>query len=70
MRHVRWFPECGGADVRLQEMGNSLFPVQRIMAAEYEVPADVRASPECQDMLSRMLMGPPQRRISIDGIKA
>jgi hypothetical protein len=43
--------------------------LQRIMAAEYEVPADVHTSPDCRDVLSRMLMGPPQRRISIDGIK-
>lgn len=46
-----------------------LCPVQRIMAAEYKMPADVQTSPDCRDVLRRMLMGPPQQRISIDGIK-
>lgn len=40
------------------------------MAAEYEVPPDVQASPDCRDVLAKMLVGPPHRRITIDGIKA
>jgi hypothetical protein len=44
--------------------------LQRIMAAEYEVPTDVHVSSDCHDMLGQMLMGPPHRRITIDGIKA
>ena len=42
---------------------------QRIMAAEYEVPADVHISADCHGMLRQMLMGPPHRRITIQGIK-
>lgn len=65
-----WY--CREVELRVYSalIENGLATVQRIMVAEYEVPADVRVSPDCQNVLSRMLMGPPQRRISIDGIKA
>lgn len=38
------------------------------MAARYEVPPGLLLSPECQDLLSRMLVVAPQHRITIPSI--
>lgn len=42
--------------------------VRRIMTARYEVPATLALSPECMDLLSRMLVVAPQHRITIPSI--
>lgn len=43
--------------------------LQRIMKAQYDIPADVVLSPECQDMLRRLLTVRPRHRITIAAIR-
>ena len=42
--------------------------MQRILNVEYSLPANASVSPECQDLLSQLLVADPRSRISMDGI--
>lgn len=42
--------------------------MQRILNVEYSFPAHVNVSPECRDLLSRLLVADPRSRITMDGI--
>ncbi|GLI69926.1 hypothetical protein VaNZ11_014654 [Volvox africanus] len=44
--------------------------VRRIAAADWRVPANVSISPSCHDLLSRILVPDPTKRITMDGILA
>jgi serine/threonine protein kinase len=44
--------------------------LQRIMAVNYEFPPELRLSMQCVDLIRRMLVGTPDNRITIVGIKA
>ena len=44
------------------------FLLQRILNVEYSFPPHVNVSPECRDLLSRLLVADPRSRISMDGI--
>ena len=39
--------------------------VQRILKVEYALPSHVVVTPECQDLLSKILAGNPAQRISL-----
>lgn len=42
--------------------------LQRILEVNYELPASLQVSAECRDLLSRILVAEPAKRISIAGI--
>uniref|UniRef100_A0A061SGY3 Serine/threonine-protein kinase SRK2 n=1 Tax=Tetraselmis sp. GSL018 TaxID=582737 RepID=A0A061SGY3_9CHLO len=44
--------------------------IQRIMRVEYSFPGNVRVSPDCVDLLTRMLVGDPSQRLTLPQIKA
>jgi len=44
--------------------------IQRILRVDYAFPAHVQVSDECRDMLSKILVREPHRRITIDGIQS
>lgn len=41
---------------------------KRILSLDYEIPADVKITPECRDIIARMLVADPAARITIDKI--
>lgn len=43
--------------------------IQRILKVDYEIPSHVKASKECRDMLSRLLVSDPKSRITIAQIQ-
>lgn len=43
--------------------------VQRILHVEYSLPRHVTVSPECQDLLRRILVAEPERRITMEQIQ-
>ena len=43
--------------------------MQRILKVDYEFPPQVRASKECRDILGRILVAEPKRRITIPEIQ-
>ncbi len=43
---------------------------QRILHTDYALPAHVRASAECRDLLGRILVADPAARLSLAGIQA
>ena len=45
-------------------------PAQRICSVQYEIPAALRLSAECVDLLRLILVGNPAQRITIPGILA
>lgn len=48
---------------------SSLHPaLQRILHVDYHIPPHVKASEECKDLLSRILVADPHKRITVDGI--
>ena len=42
---------------------------QRILHVEYSLPRHVTVSPECQDLLRRILVAEPERRITMEQIQ-
>lgn len=42
--------------------------VQRILHVDYHIPPHVRVSDECKDLLARILVADPAKRITIAGI--
>jgi serine/threonine-protein kinase SRK2 len=42
---------------------------QRILQVQYKIPSQLRISPECVDLLSRIFVANPQQRINLEGIK-
>ena len=44
--------------------------IQRIMAVKYAFPTGAEISESCRDLLSRIFVGQPQQRITVQGIKA
>ncbi len=42
--------------------------LQRILHVDYHIPPHVKASEECKDLLSRILVADPHKRITVDGI--
>lgn len=46
------------------------FAVQRILKVDYTIPSYVKISDECRDILSKILVAEPERRISVQGIKS
>lgn len=43
--------------------------MQRILQVDYEIPPQVKASKECRNMLSRILVSQPNKRITIPEIQ-
>ena len=43
--------------------------LQRILHVEYSLPRHVTVSPECQDLLRRILVAEPERRITMEQIQ-
>lgn len=43
--------------------------LQRILQVDYEMPPQVKASKECRNILSRILVAQPQKRITIPEIQ-
>lgn len=42
--------------------------MQRILNVEYSLPPSANISPECRDLLSKLLVANPRNRITIEGI--
>ena len=42
---------------------------QRILAVHYQIPPQLRISPDCQDLLARVFVANPMQRISLEGIQ-
>lgn len=42
--------------------------LQRILNVEYSLPSRVNVSPECRDLLSKLLVADPRARIPLGGI--
>ena len=42
---------------------------RKIVAAQYVLPSDVPVSPECADLLTRLLVADPAGRLSMEDIK-
>ncbi|MEW5304040.1 MAG: hypothetical protein WDW38_003165 [Sanguina aurantia] len=55
-------PEDKHDNQKLQKM------IQRILHVDYAIPAHIRLSDECKNLLSRILVADPQKRISVDSI--
>ncbi|KAG2451391.1 hypothetical protein HYH02_003992 [Chlamydomonas schloesseri] len=55
-------PEDKHDNQKLQKM------IQRILHVDYHIPPHVRASEDCKDLLSKILVADPHKRITIDGI--
>jgi len=55
-------PEDKQDNQKLQKM------IQRILNVEYKIPSSVKVSDDCRDMLKRILVADPTKRITIDGI--
>lgn len=43
---------------------------QRICKVQYEIPEALKLSPDCVDLLTRILVGKPEQRISIPAMCA
>lgn len=43
--------------------------MQRIMKAQYSLPPDVALMPECRDLLARIFVADPSRRITLDHLR-
>ncbi|CAD7697206.1 unnamed protein product [Ostreobium quekettii] len=56
-------PEDKHDNQKLQKM------IQRILRVDYAFPPHVRVSSDCQDLLSKILVREPHRRITIEGIQ-
>ncbi|XP_074350741.1 serine/threonine-protein kinase SRK2A-like isoform X1 [Apium graveolens] len=52
-----------------KEPGNHQENMQRILGAKYEIPAYVHLSEECRNLLSRMFVARPSRRLTIREIQ-
>uniref|UniRef100_A0A061R595 Sulfur stress regulator n=1 Tax=Tetraselmis sp. GSL018 TaxID=582737 RepID=A0A061R595_9CHLO len=60
-------PEDKGAGVNdHQKLQNVM---KRILEVDYQIPRHLRVSTECQDLLSRILVREPERRITLVGIQ-
>ena len=46
-----------------------LSPLQRILKVEYEYPPHVEASRECRDMLAKLLVQDPAKRMTVPQIQ-
>lgn len=57
-------PEDKHDHQKLQKM------IQRILRVEYSFPSHVNISDECRDMLSKILVREPHRRITIEGLQS
>jgi len=55
-------PEDKADAQKLQKM------IQRILHVDYSVPAHVRLSDECRDLLRRVLVADPSKRITLDAV--
>ncbi|KXZ48147.1 hypothetical protein GPECTOR_30g243 [Gonium pectorale] len=55
-------PEDKHDNQKLQKM------IQRILHVDYSIPPHVRASDDCKDLLSKILVADPAKRITVDGI--
>eukprot|EP00201_Polytomella_parva_P023945 CAMPEP_0175046964 /NCGR_PEP_ID=MMETSP0052_2-20121109/5328_1 /TAXON_ID=51329 ORGANISM="Polytomella parva, Strain SAG 63-3" /NCGR_SAMPLE_ID=MMETSP0052_2 /ASSEMBLY_ACC=CAM_ASM_000194 /LENGTH=141 /DNA_ID=CAMNT_0016310779 /DNA_START=1343 /DNA_END=1768 /DNA_ORIENTATION=- len=55
-------PEDKHDNQKLQKM------IQRILHVEYHVPSHVKLSDDCRDLLARILVADPHRRITVDDI--
>lgn len=42
--------------------------MQRILHVDYHIPPHVRASEDCKDLLAKILVADPHKRITVDGI--
>ncbi|EFN57456.1 hypothetical protein CHLNCDRAFT_34706 [Chlorella variabilis] len=56
-------PEDKHDNQKLQKM------IQRILRVEYDWPAHIKLSPECRDLMSRILVADPSKRITIHEIQ-
>ena len=43
--------------------------MQRILRMEWSIPADVEVSPECRDLLCKLLVGDPRHRLTMAQIQ-
>jgi len=43
--------------------------ITRILKVEYTIPSYVKISDECRDMMQKILVAEPEKRITVDGIK-
>ncbi|KAK9829253.1 hypothetical protein WJX72_004786 [[Myrmecia] bisecta] len=57
-------------DERLKAPRKMHVMLQRILNVEYTFPAHANLSPECQDLLERILVADPERRITMQEIQA
>ncbi|GIL46982.1 hypothetical protein Vafri_3829 [Volvox africanus] len=55
-------PEDKHDNQKLQKM------IQRILHVDYHIPSGLRVSDECRDLLSKILVAEPAKRITIEGI--
>jgi serine/threonine-protein kinase SRK2 len=55
-------PEDKHDNQKLQKM------IQRILHVDYAIPSHVRLSDDCRDLLKRVLVADPAKRLTIDGI--
>ena len=44
--------------------------LERILAVDYNFPTSIPVSPECKDLLSRILVADPAKRYTIEAIQA
>ena len=55
-------PEDKHDNQKLQKM------IQRILHVDYAVPSHIRLSDDCKDLLKKVLVADPAKRITVEGI--
>uniref|UniRef100_A0A7S0WYC6 Protein kinase domain-containing protein n=1 Tax=Chlamydomonas leiostraca TaxID=1034604 RepID=A0A7S0WYC6_9CHLO len=61
-------PAAGAAAAAMPPQARVQLMMQRILGMQWAMPADVPISPECRDLLSRLLVAEPSRRLNMDQI--